>query len=165
MMGIDNHLLGNWCITILGTNNYLPIWRKNLKQHKYNWYKHDGSQVELFGVLANGCAIMLYGWGAQLLQRNLMPWKLPTFCAINKSFDWCISYHGGPRNEHFVVMAVCVEELMDQMFYTCEKSCAITTWHILYNQTHLIGKYRIVVDQWLNFLVYWQWVHAILFMG
>jgi hypothetical protein len=62
-------------------------------------------------------------------------------------------------------MAVCVEELMDQMFYTCEKSCAITTWHILYNQTHLIGKYRIVVDQWLNFLVYWQWVHAILFMG
>jgi hypothetical protein len=98
-------LLGNWHATILGTSNYLPIWRKNLKQHKYHWYKHDGSQVELFGVLANGCAIMLYGWNAQLLQKNLMPPKVATFCAINKSFDLPISYHGGPRVELFGVLA------------------------------------------------------------
>jgi hypothetical protein len=63
-----------------------------------------------------------------------MPPKLATFCAINKSFDWRISYHGGPKVEHFVVMATCVEELMDQMLNTCKKSCAITTWLILCNQ-------------------------------
>jgi hypothetical protein len=66
---------------------------------------HGGPKVELFGVLANGCAIMLYGWDAQLLQRNLMSPKVATFCAINKSFDWHISYHGGPRVELFGVLA------------------------------------------------------------
>jgi hypothetical protein len=48
--------------------------------------------------------------------------------------DWRISYHGGHKVEHFVVMAMCVEELMDQMLNTCKKSCAITTWLILCNQ-------------------------------
>jgi hypothetical protein len=35
-----------------------------------------------------------------------------------------------PKVEHFVVMAMCLEELMDQMLNTCKKSCAITTWLI-----------------------------------
>jgi hypothetical protein len=77
---------------------------------------------------------MLYGWDAQLLQRNLTPSKLAIFCAINKSFDWRISYHGGPKVEHFVVRVLCLEELMDQMLNTWKKSCAITTWLILCNQ-------------------------------
>jgi hypothetical protein len=49
--------------------------------------------------------------------------KLATFCAINKSFDWRISYHGGPKVEHFVVMAMCLEELMDQMLHLQEILC------------------------------------------
>ncbi len=34
-----------------------------------------------------------------------MPPKVATFCAINKSFDLPISYHGGPKVELFGVLA------------------------------------------------------------
>jgi hypothetical protein len=46
------------------------------------------------------------------VQLCFMDEMFNSFCATN-TFDRHISYHGGPKVEHFVVMAMCVEELMD----------------------------------------------------
>jgi hypothetical protein len=65
------------------------------------------------------------------LQRNLTPPKLATFCAINKSFDWRITYHGGPRVELFGVL---VNGCAIMLYGLAKKSYATKTCHILCNQ-------------------------------
>jgi hypothetical protein len=44
-------------------------------------------------------------------------------------------------------MAVCLEELMDQMLNTCKKSCAITTWLIELFGTLAMG----ACNLWIRF--------------
>jgi hypothetical protein len=85
-----------------------------------------------------------------------MPPKVATFCAINKSFDLPISYHGGPKVELFGVLANgCAIMLYDEMLNFCKKIlCHQKLPHFVQSTNHLICPFHIMVDPRLNFLVY-----------